>query len=158
MIYYYFSHSWLEIISTPISCQINRNWLVERPFVIPLVTLSAVETFSRLNLPLVTQSRTKWYRTSIFKALWCKRFFANATSPLLSLNMTRVKFKLACRNVQASRPCHNASLAASDATTYSASVVEVAINSWSFDLHKMALCLNRKSYLATGKVWVSIAV
>ena len=49
--------------------------------------------------------------------------------------------------MQASLLSHIASFATLDVTTYSAMVFEVAMQSWSFDLHEIALVLNWKSYL-----------
>ena len=91
-LYTYFRNVYV-IGSTPMCCRKDRS--VERPLVIASATLSVVETFSRLSFPWVTQSRTKWYRTSIcLEALWCIVFFAKATTPWLSLSTVRVHFGL----------------------------------------------------------------
>ena len=60
---------------------------------------------------------------------------------------TRAESGSTCRNVCASRPSHKASFAASDATTYSALVVEVAVHSWSFDFQEIAPLPKLKQYL-----------
>ena len=70
----------------PIWCRRDRNRSTERHLVIPSATLSAVDIFSRPIFPELTQSRTKWYGTSIcFEALWWTGFFDKATTPWMSL-------------------------------------------------------------------------
>ena len=66
---------------TPIWCLSDWNRSTERHLVILFATLTTLEIFCRSSLPLVTQSRTKWYWTSIcFEALLCTRFFNKATT------------------------------------------------------------------------------
>ena len=58
--------------------EITRS--TERHLVIPFATLSVVDIFSRPIFPEMTQSRTKWYWTSIcLEALWWTGFFDKAT-------------------------------------------------------------------------------
>ena len=84
-------------------------------------------------------------------------------SPWPSLYTTGAELGLACRNVHANQPSHRPSFVALGATTYSASVVEVVVHSWSFDFHEIAPLPNWKQYLVvdfrlstTGKVWVGV--
>jgi hypothetical protein len=135
------------ISSTPIRSRRERNRSIERLLVIASATLWVVEIFYRQSISLVAQSRTKWYRTSIcLEALWCTRFFAKATALWLSLSTVEIHFGLTCRNIQASRLSQSASFDVSDAATYSASVILVAVQSCSFDLHEMAPYPNLKEY------------
>ena len=70
----------------PICCRRDRNRSAERHLVIPSATLSIVDILSRPIFPEMTQSRTKWYRTSIcLEALWWTGFFDKATTLWLSL-------------------------------------------------------------------------
>ena len=70
----------------PICCRRDRNRSAERHLVIPSATLSVVNIFSKPIFPEMTQSRTKWYQTSIcLEALWWTRFFDKATTLWLSL-------------------------------------------------------------------------
>ena len=60
-----------QYVLTPICCQRDRNWSAERHLVIPSSTLSIVDIFSKPIFSEMTQSRTKWYRTSkCLEALW----------------------------------------------------------------------------------------
>ena len=116
--------------STPMSSLTDWNRYIGRLFIITSATLSALETFSRLSFPRVTHSRTKWYWTSIcFDALWCTGLRAKPTAPCLSLKTTGVQVGSDCRNVTTSLLSHKASLAASDSATYSASVVDIVVQS-----------------------------
>ena len=138
---------WAEATITPISCRRDRNRSAKRLLVILFSTFSTVEIVSKPSFPFVTLSRMKWHRTSIcFEALWWTGLFANATAPWLSLKTTGAEFGWTCQNVKANRLRHSASFVALDATTYSTSVVEVAMHSWSFDIHDIAPCLNQKKY------------
>jgi hypothetical protein len=84
---YDYFRSFSGISSRPIHSHRDRNQSVKRLLVITSAMLSVVETFSRLSFSLVTQSRTKWYWTSIcLETSWCTRFFAKATTPWLSLS------------------------------------------------------------------------
>ena len=67
-------------VVTPIRCRRDWNRSAERRLVIPSATLSVVDIFSKPIFPKMTQSRTKWYRTSIcLEALWWTGFFDKAT-------------------------------------------------------------------------------
>ena len=69
-----------------ILCRRDRNRSAERHLIIPSATLSVVDIFSKLIFPEMTQSRTKWYRTSIcLEVLWWTGFFDKATALWLSL-------------------------------------------------------------------------
>ena len=66
----------------PICCRRDRNRSAERHLVIPSTTLSVVDIFSKPIFPEMTQSRMKWYQTSIcLEALWSTRVFDKATTP-----------------------------------------------------------------------------
>ena len=70
----------------PICCRRDRDRSAERHLVNPSSTLSVVDIFSKPIFPEMTQSRTKWYRTSIcLEALWWTGFFNKATTLWLSL-------------------------------------------------------------------------
>ena len=65
----------------PICCRRDWKRFAERHLVILSATLSVVDIFSKPIFLEMTQSRTKWYRTSIcLEALWWTGFFDKATT------------------------------------------------------------------------------
>ena len=140
-------HDYFKVRFTPMSSLKHWNWSAGRPFLIASATLSDVETFFGLSFPRATHSWMKCYQTSMcFDALLCTGFHAKATAPCLSMRTTRIQLGYDCRNFTSSPLSHKASLAVLDAPIYSTSVVDVAVQSWSFDLHMMDTCLNLKQY------------
>ena len=88
--------SWVsDIFVTRIWCQRDRNWSPERHLVIPSATLPLVDIFLSPIFPEITQSRTKWYRTSIcLEALWWTKFFNRATTPLMWMEVVSAEITI----------------------------------------------------------------